>query len=125
MVQAVDDELHEGSMIAERTPLLAYFSNPANKVCIYEYDLGAKWVHDVRLERRVTDRKRFRRRLIAGARAFPKEDLDGIREYRELVALIKAGPPKNARARNRIAWSRGWDPEFFDLEIAQLAFDET
>jgi hypothetical protein len=123
-VQSINDDPFEGAMVAEHTSLEAFFSNPVNKLCIYEYDLSAKWVHDVRLERRVVDRKRFLRRLVAGARAYPKDDLDGLREYRELVSLLKAGPAKTARERNRIAWSRGWDPEFFDLDVAKQAFDE-
>jgi hypothetical protein len=123
LLQAVADDPYEGAMVAEHTSLEAFFSNPANKLCIYEYDMSAEWVHEVRLARRIVDRKCFHRRLMGGARAFPKEDLDGVSEYRELVSQLKAGPPKTARDRNRAAWLRGWDPEFFDLDIAKQAFD--
>ena len=125
LVQPAGDDPWEGAMIAELTLLEAYFSNAANKRCVYIYDLGANWVHNVRLERRVKDRKRFARRLIDGSRAFPKEDMDGISGYREDAALVKAGPPKSARARNRLEWLRGWDPDRFDLEIAKASFDQT
>lgn len=124
LIEPDGDEMSAGALVADACLLVAYFGNPTNRSLIYTYDLSERWQHCVTLEETVQERARFRRRLIAGARAFPKADMGGIDRYRELVAIAKGTAPDTPRTRNCRHRLRGWDPEFFDLAIQQEIFDE-
>lgn len=97
---------------AAKRALRPYFGEAPGGRCYYVYDFGDDWTHEVRLEGIVSSPERFRRRLIDGARAFPKEGMGGVAGYAEIAASI--------RKRNQL---RGWDPEFFDIHIARDIFD--
>ncbi|MCC7013301.1 MAG: hypothetical protein IT454_12120 [Planctomycetes bacterium] len=123
LIEPDGDDMSAGVLVAESCPVLAFFRNPQNSTAIYVYDLGGCWKHSVTLEAQTVERDRFKRRLIAGTRAFPKEGMNGISEYRECVAIAQGKASDTARTRNRLRWLRGWDPEFFDLEIQRESFD--
>jgi len=52
---------------AATVPVASFFIQ--QRLCVYEYDFGDSWLHDVRLERAVRLPQRFQRRLLDGAAA--------------------------------------------------------
>lgn len=107
---------------AERLRLGAYFS--AHDRCLYVYDFGDNWRHEVVLRRRVTPAEPFHRRLTGGERAFPPEDCGGMPGYRACVEAVTGGDGGDGEAlEERREWLRDWDPEAFDLEEARARFD--
>ncbi len=112
-----DEEGDEPDPDADHTALTSYF--PDSEQCIYLYDFGDGWEHNVELRQSVEKSESFQRRLIDGARAFPPEDSGGIFGYRECVAIARGGPDREGLRE----WLGDWDPEGFDLENVRLAFN--
>ena len=114
----VDDEIPD----AWSVPLTQHFRR-VSMTCRYVYDFGDYWDHAVKLRRRVASRERFRRRLVAGERAAPKEDSNGIDGYWRMVEFAETGvdPLGDAAA---LRWIGDWKPDHFDLEAARASFDE-
>jgi hypothetical protein len=121
----------EGPLFGEPTPdaakvkLSTYFGGPEPVArCRYIYDMGDGWVHEVKLRKQLADPKRFRRRLIAGARACPLEDCGGVPGYEHLAEFLRTGKsawgddPEELRE-----WVGDWDPERFDVEEVKARFD--
>lgn len=97
--------------------------------CVYIYDYGDSWEHDVTVVAVHELDEKFKRRLLDGARAFPLEDSGSIPGYEEIVANFNTPPSKlDDDARWRQEWARetdpDWHPERFDLEAAKKAFDK-
>ena len=117
-IAGIPDEEWDGpDPDAAKVGLSAYF--PAARRCVYLYDFGDHWEHDVKLRRTLELSERFRRRLVDGARAFPPEDCGGLSGYEDWVAVARGGPdPQGLRE-----WMGDWDPEQFDPKVAHLEFD--
>lgn len=99
------DEIEEPDPDATRVKVASYFTQPGLS-CLYQYDFGDNWTHEVTLTEVVTVGDRFARRLLDGKRAFPPEDCGGIDGYEECVA-IRIGKPVGIRGeelRERIEW---------------------
>ena len=98
------------------------------KSCIYVYDFGDNWVHEVRLRDHVVLDESFERRLLGGARACPLEDCGGVPGY-ALAAEIAGVAGAADRAIESgydpefVNQWRAWDPDAFDLNRRQMAFD--
>jgi hypothetical protein len=100
--------------------------------CLYEYDFGDGWEHEVKLRRIIEIDETFTRRLVAGERNFPQEDCGGVHgHYMNLLALGRIeydGPeefrPRKQDLKERRAWIGGWDPDDFDLEKVRSEFDQ-
>jgi hypothetical protein len=125
----LDDESGRPIPDAKRIKLASYFEEP-DDTCLYRYDFGDDWEHEVRLERIVELPDSFRRRLLAGERAFPPEDCGGVPGYYECLAALGAPMPVGAGddlpdpedLEDRRDWLGDWTPEF-DLEAARKRFD--
>jgi hypothetical protein len=120
-IAGVPDEDYPGMPDAERVLLDAHFS--ANRRCLYLYDFGDGWEHEVSLEATQELPDVFVRKLVDGARAFPLEDCGGISGYEECVAQIRSGKPTNAHERAQRKWLGRWDPEGFEFERVARLFD--
>jgi hypothetical protein len=127
-----EDEFDEESApIAKRVKLSDWFQKKGDR-CVYLYDYGDGWQHLVALVDLVESPDKFRRRLTAGARAFPLEDCGGTWGYEECVeaskipesALELDDPPYDSDKLERREWVGDWDPEAFDLEQAKREFDD-
>jgi hypothetical protein len=92
--------------------------------CLYVYDMGDYWEHDVKLRRELTEPSRFRRRLIAGARACPPEDCGGPPGYQDVVEFLRTGESLWHEDLDTMQeWWGDYDPEAFDLESMKAKFD--
>ncbi|HSJ45500.1 MAG TPA: DUF6398 domain-containing protein [Euzebyales bacterium] len=112
---------------AHTVPLGHHFA--AQDRCIYEYDLGDSWIHDVTVVDRTAAPATFARQLVDGGRAFPPEDCGGLPGYEQCVALAtgrddlggRFGPHGPGDLRE---WLGEWDPEAFDREQIARWFDQ-
>jgi hypothetical protein len=99
--------------------------------CLYEYDFGDGWEHEVKLRRIIEIDETFTRRLVDGERNFPQEDSGGVHGYHmNLLALGRIeydGPeqyrPRPAALKERREWIGNWDPDAFDLDKLKTEFD--
>lgn len=96
--------------------------------CLYTYDFGDGWEHDVRLERVITRDETFGRRLLEGERAAPPEDCGGVFGYERLAALARTGTlageePDEEELEELREWIEDWHPDTFDLEAQRAVFD--
>jgi pRiA4b ORF-3-like protein len=82
-----DDEYGEPDPDAKKVKLRSYFDGEEGTSCVYEYDFGDSWEHDVKLVRTAELPEKFARKLLGGARAFPPEDCGGIPGYEECVRM--------------------------------------
>ena len=123
-----DDESETEIPDAKRAKVASYLERPGNR-CLYRYDFGDDWEHEVAYVRLHELDESFQRRLRAGERAFPPEDCGGIPGYYEcLAALGQYRYPKGegGQGRGDLAerreWLGEWTPEW-DLDTARQKFD--
>lgn len=102
---------------AATVPVASFFTQ--QRLCLYEYDFGDSWLHDVALERVVQLSERFGRRLLDGARAFPPEDCGGLPGYEDCLRVVAGGDDPDGLGD----WLGDWDPERFDLDETRRGFD--
>ncbi len=122
----------EGETDWASTALASWFGEEQRQ-CVYWYDFGDDWMHDVGLERIEEHDEAFERRLLDGARAFPLEDCGGIPGYERCVEALRrgreptggeAGPEFDREELDELLdWIGDWDPERFDLETTRRSFD--
>lgn len=71
--------------------------------CMYEYDFGDGWIHELLLEGIVLAEKGRRYpRCVAGERSCPPEDCGGIHGYARLLEIIT--DPNDEEYEDMIAW---------------------
>jgi hypothetical protein len=102
------------------TPVSRHF--PRRRVCLYLYDFGDWWEHDVRLVRTFSREARSGRRLVDGELAFPPEDCGGVWGYGHCLLIARGGGDGEDDELRR-EWLGDWDPEAFDLEATKAFFD--
>ena len=110
---------------AKRIKLSRIFSEDSpGATCLYVYDFGDNWEHDVKMRKVVTDKARFKRRLLAGRRACPPEDCGGLAGYERMAVFATTGDDIWEDGGESLAdWLGDWDPDRFDLEEEGAAFD--
>lgn len=91
---------------------------------VYLYDFGDEWRHDVRLEKTLRpDPDVFYPVCTAGERSCPPEDVGGAWGYLEMLQALK--DPNHPEHELYMDWiGDDWDPEYFEIEDANLALDE-
>ena len=104
---------------ARRVKLADFFAQGRRRI-LCEYDFGDEWLHLVRLKRTFRHPLGFKRRLLGGARAFPKEDCGGIHGYRDCVRAVRTGRDRDGL----LHWLGDWHPEAFDFEAVRKRFDD-
>ncbi len=106
-----DEEL----LASWETPLKDWFvATPAR--CLYVYDFGDDWIHNITLEaRRPAESGGRYPRCTAGERRCPPEDVGGPRGYSEFLEAISNR--RHSEHRSTLQWVGGpWDPESFQPE---------
>lgn len=111
------DELEEDRMVLAswETPLNDWLiAVPAR--CLYVYDFGDEWVHNVILESRRPAEVRGRYpRCTAGERRCPPEDVGGPHGYSNFLEAIS--DPLHSERQACLDWVGGpWNPEHFRPE---------
>jgi hypothetical protein len=114
---AFEDGFDDPEPDANAVPLSRYFAR--HDACVYEYDFGDSWIHDIELRDRIDGPVDFTRRLINGDRAFPPEDCGGMHGYEQCVAVAAAGSDDEGLR----VWLGDWHPEDFDLQTTKRVFD--
>jgi len=120
-IAGVPDEDYPGMPDAECVPIRTHFG-PSRR-CLYLYDFGDGWEHEVRLEGAQELPEIFERKLLDGERAFPPEDCGGISGYEECVALTRAEKLTKAEQRALLMRIGRWDPERFERDKVARLFD--
>lgn len=120
-----DDGFSEPDPDASRIKLSSFFGPGKSTRCVYEYDFGDSWEHDVVLKDIADLPERFKRRLTGGKRAFPPEDCGGPPGYEECVRVARGFDEETifGDAEELREWLGGWMPESFDLQAARRDFD--
>lgn len=126
---AIDAEAEEedsGVPDASEIPVSRVFKKRGDRL-LYVYDYGDDWHHDVTfLGRRDLDTK-VNRILLAGERAFPKEDMGGVHGYQVAVAALEGRPLDVYEDDDRedlLAWLEDWKPDEVDMEAEKADFGE-
>jgi hypothetical protein len=104
---------------------LGSFFRKAGDRCLYLYDFGDGWCHQVELKDIRKQAGQFRRHMLAGERAFPPEDCGGIGGYEEClqafkmteVDLTQLDDDERGEMESRKTWMGNWNPEGFDFEV--------
>ncbi len=107
---------------ATRVKIATAFAPGDKKGCLYEYDFGDGWLHDVDVRQVVELHENFKRRLLDGARAFPPEDCGGVWGYDSCVRVAR-GDRSAEDFEDRQEWLGDWEPEQFDLARTKKVFD--
>ncbi len=107
--------------------ICSFFTRHGKK-CVYLYDFGDGWRHDVQFLGMVELPDKFKRRLIDGARACPLEDCGGVWGYGQCVRIANLSDEEIAKSEDtdileRKEWIADWDPEAFSLQAAKKGFD--
>lgn len=108
---------------SRRVVLDKYFGSRGRSRCLYVYDFGDEWRHDVILEEKVTLPEEFVCRLVDGKRAFPPEDCGGLGGYEDCLEVFRGPKPTDSDQLERLEWMGDWDPERFDQEKVARRFD--
>lgn len=118
-------EFSEPAPDARNVKLKAFLRKEKLPVVIYYlYDFGDGWQHKIEIEKTVQMQLSTRRKLLSGARSFPKEDMGGMGRYEFAVDVLNGSANVEKReAREFICWLDGWDPEKFDLERRRHIFE--
>jgi hypothetical protein len=84
--------------------------------CIYEYDFGDGWDHEILLEKILEPEAKTRYpRCLTGKRQCPPEDIGGVWGYRTFLEAI--GDPDHPEHDEYLEWVEDvFDPEVFDVE---------
>lgn len=121
-----DPWLPDAEVPADALRLDAFFTRPrGGERCVYRYDFGDNWTHEIKRVARRTEPEVFMRRLLDGARASPLEDCGGTYGYETLATRVmdlEAGRESEVGA-DLDEWIGDWHPERFDLEAEKEAFD--
>lgn len=96
-------------------PIASVFEK-AGDHCVYRYDFGDDWSHQIVLEAVVPRDGRVRYpRCIDGARACPPEDCGGAPGYTELLSALARPEKADAWGKELLEWlGDDFEPEHFD-----------
>jgi hypothetical protein len=107
---------------AETARLASYFGPDKFTTCLYVYDFGDSWHHDVQLNDVVKLPDKFTRRLLGGEHAFPPDDCGGSPGYAEIQRVLSTGKdPEGLLDWARDTWE--WTGAF-DLEAVRTRFNK-
>lgn len=121
VIAGIPDE-DEAYPDAKKAKLRPYFDK--FPTCVYEYDFGDGWEHEVKQVQAQELPYKFKRALLDGARAFPLEDMGGLGGYDRCVEFLKTGHDEWGEPEELSDWLGDWTPESFDLNRVKAKFDK-
>lgn len=104
----------------EREYVLADILPKEKAKCIYEYDFGDGWEHEILLEKILEPEQGAKYpRCTAGKMACPPEDCGGVWGYAELLAILQ--DPEHDEHESYVEWlglesGEDFDPKEFSVE---------
>lgn len=113
-----------GETFNSRETTINSFFEAEKEKCIYTYDFGDNWEHQLLLEKILEPEEGVSYPVcIKGKRACPPEDCGGIPGYYHLLEIVDN--PEHEEYEMFIEWLGGeFDPEEFDLEEVNQALRE-
>ncbi len=92
--------------------------------CLYEYDVGDGWDHEILLEKILEPEAKSRYpHCLTGKRHCPPEDIGGVWGYRTFLEAI--GDPDHPEHDEYLEWVEdAFDPEAFDVEEVNRALKQ-
>jgi hypothetical protein len=107
---------------ARRVQLASFFSE-IGATCVYRYDFGDGWEHDIVLEGIEQHTETFDRVLLDGAQRFPPEDCGGPPGFARLREFVATGiDPWNDEDSVSLS-ARSWQQGQWDLVAERARFD--
>ncbi len=85
------------------------------KSCMYEYDFGDGWLHEIEIEEIILIEKKIHQPiLLAGEKACPPENIGGIPGYEDFLTAL--ANPKSEKHKEMLQWyGSSFDPECFEI----------
>jgi hypothetical protein len=117
---------YEPGPIDHRRVTLNQILPNAGASCVYEYDLGDGWEHELHLEEALPIQTVSGSipRCVAGERACPPEDCGGPHGYSLLVEALR--DPDHEEHEHYVTWTGGgFAPDHFDLEAVNRRLART
>ncbi|MCP3915306.1 MAG: hypothetical protein GY711_07105 [bacterium] len=90
--------------------------------CVYVYDFGDDWTHEIVLEAVETHESDFERALVDGSGSFPPEDCGGISGFMRLREFLETGKDPWGDDETLREWSGGMGLDDFNLPHARRRF---
>lgn len=105
----------------EKTATLGQLVSKPKAKCVYEYDFGDSWEHEILPEKILPPEPGVRYPVcLEGKRACPPEDCGGVWGYANLLRVI--GDPEHPEYEEMMEWlGEGFDPEAFDVAAVNRA----
>lgn len=126
VVTIPNDQYGPGELFGEDITELDSESTKINKLfdanyrCVYEYDFGDSWNHEITVEKHLKDTKKNSiPECIGGARSRPPEDVGGTGGYEDFIEIIK--DKKNPEREDMLSWAEKdtkgyiYDPGYFNI----------
>lgn len=113
-----DNDFGIEETLDERKEKIADYFGKTIKQCIYEYDFGDGWEHEILFEKLLpADPSSEYPQCIAGKNACPSEDSHGVWGYRNLQEVLKN--PKHSEYKDMLDWlgiekGSDFDPSSFN-----------
>ena len=87
-----------------------------NDTTIYEYDFGDGWMHDITLEKKISnDPEIIYPTCLTGKMNCPPEDCGGVWGYENLLEIVK--DPEHEEYEEYMEWLGGaFDPKYFNKD---------
>ena len=119
-----DDPWDSPAPDATKVKAAQFFTKKGDK-CLYTYDFGDNWEHEVKLRGIVSDKTSFKRRLLAGKRSCPPDDCGSVTGYYRMCEVVTNGKdPYGEDPKELREWLGEWQPDAFILEQAQKFFED-
>lgn len=119
----LSDQGHDGAGTKRLEPdaqLIGAFLKEGDE-CVYKYDFGDGWVHDIVVEKQLKELKKYETPVcLGGARHRPPEDVGGLGGYAHFLQSIRN--PKHPEREDLLRWAqkdtggRLFDPEYFYID---------
>jgi hypothetical protein len=108
--------------VDEKTTRLCDLLRRPRDWCIYDYDFGDSWEHEVLLEEVVPRSSPARYPMVlAGRGACPPEDVGGLSGYYHFRKVIR--DPEHPEHEDMMEWAgKDFDPAAFDVQAVNRAF---
>ncbi|MBU0728246.1 MAG: plasmid pRiA4b ORF-3 family protein [Proteobacteria bacterium] len=114
----LDDEWSEIKALDEKKFRLCDLEADMRKRCMYEYDFGDGWQHEIEIEKVITSAEKPSQYpvLLAGARACPPEDVGGVPGYENFLEAMNDPQSEDHAEMMRWYGSDTFDPDFFEMD---------
>jgi pRiA4b ORF-3-like protein len=113
----LDDDWSEIKTLDETTFRLSDLEADIRKRCMYEYDFGDGWQHEIKIAKVTASVEKPSKYpvLLAGARSCPPEDIGGVPGYENFLEAMS--DPQNEEHEQMREWygSATFDQDFFEM----------